>query len=781
MSSGTEPPAEKAISGERAVDGSGAKGPQEGAYSLAKMLEPFGGLCWWCLQGDHEPAKCAKREEPDMSKFKLVKGSGLVTASGQTIIPKPRGRAPLGGKWDYVLGKWVKDDSPAEAAIAPAGAAMEMAQECTCEGCTGNTEQTQASESLSEAALARHRANYNNYRRKAIRALEYAAKQRARKLLFPCLKDEPLHGCTEPEKKRSTMDSEGAPQGEEKKQKMDQDHRRSVPQYRNGRVVCEHQRPRNKCIPCGGTSICEHKRIRRECKDCGGSAICPHQRNKSKCKDCGGSAVCPHGRQKSKCIPCGGASICEHKRIRIRCRECGGSGFCEHQRRKSRCVECGGTSVCEHKRIREHCHECKSSAICVHQLVKKNCLQCGGSNICEHLRIRKSCRECRARADAVAGLLSLHEMPPDAAASDLDMKASDVAAKEKESREQRAEKRRGEWRPKGTGAATKAIDDGMPSAVQSHMRPNFCGSVRKADDEPAAPCDGQPSSKEVRGDQEALRAAGGDASEKMASMAAAQVRAAAPFGKVIKSASGADVWPLHPSLLRKGFNDGWNAYQRYHKGRKVTTEEWRVARLALWHQHDREKSTAATNIARPQPPATHPPDAPFAADSLLAAAAAVAASYTHSPTPAERRIDTQTHREGDRDGQTASVAGNPPTERQIDTQTERGTDRDGQTAVVASSIPPSSAPAERERETDRQADRQANRQTAAQFLVPAWLQDVMAVDEAATLGEVMRLQHVQEADLEFFTDDALREGGIEKAITRAKLLRHIRDHFTSRM
>ena len=35
----------------------------------------------------------------------------------------------------------------------------------------------------------------------------------------------------------------------------------------------------------------------------------------------------------------------------------------------------------------------------------------------------------------------------------------------------------------------------------------------------------------------------------------------------------------------------------------------------------------------------------------------------------------------------------------------------------------------------------------------------------------------QEADLEFFTDEALKEAGISKASSRAKMLRQIRDHF----
>jgi hypothetical protein len=72
----------------------------------------------------------------------------------------------------------------------------------------------------------------------------------------------------------------------------------------------------------------------------------------------------------------------------------------------------------------------------------------------------------------------------------------------------------------------------------------------------------------------------------------------------------------------------------------------------------------------------------------------------------------------------------------------------------------------------------ANNPPFPQCLVPPWLQSVMTDDEVAILGEVMRLQHVQEADLEFFSDDALREAGIVKAISRAKMLRIVRDRFS---
>ena len=36
---------------------------------------------------------------------------------------------------------------------------------------------------------------------------------------------------------------------------------------------CEHNRRRNLCKDCGGSSICEHNRIRNQCKDCGGFGV----------------------------------------------------------------------------------------------------------------------------------------------------------------------------------------------------------------------------------------------------------------------------------------------------------------------------------------------------------------------------------------------------------------------------------------------------------------------------------------------------------------------------
>ena len=53
----------------------------------------------------------------------------------------------------------------------------------------------------------------------------------------------------------------------------------------------------------------------------------------------------------------------------------------------------------------------------------------------------------------------------------------------------------------------------------------------------------------------------------------------------------------------------------------------------------------------------------------------------------------------------------------------------------------------------------------------------MADDDATALSEAMLEQQVQEADLEFFHEEALKEAGVAKAISRAKVLRRIKDHF----
>ena len=80
-------------------------------------------------------------------------------------------------------------------------------------------------------------------------------------------------------------------------------------------------------------------------------------------------------------------------------------------------------------------------------------------------------------------------------------------------------------------------------------------------------------------------------------------------------------------------------------------------------------------------------------------------------------------------------------------------------------------------------EEEADESSAAQDVVsqttdlPQWLRDVMADDDATALSKAMLEQQVQEADLEFFNEEALKEAGVAKAISRAKVLRRIRDHF----
>jgi hypothetical protein len=156
-----------------------------------------------------------------------------------------------------------------------------------------------------------------------------------------------------------------------------------------GSSMCEHNRQRTKCKPCGGSQICEHSRLRSQCKECGGGSICEHNRRRTLCKECRGGGICEHNRQRSKCKECGGSQICEHNRNRSECKECGGGAICEHNRRRSACKDCGGSAICEHNRERARCKPCGGSQICEHNKPRTICKECGGGHICEHNRSRR--------------------------------------------------------------------------------------------------------------------------------------------------------------------------------------------------------------------------------------------------------------------------------------------------------------------------------------------------------------------------------------------------------
>ena len=65
-------------------------------------------------------------------------------------------------------------------------------------------------------------------------------------------------------------------------------------------------------------------------------------------------------------------------------------------------------------------------------------------------------------------------------------------------------------------------------------------------------------------------------------------------------------------------------------------------------------------------------------------------------------------------------------------------------------------------------------------LVPSFLKGLMTDDEVAKLGDDMRRNNLQLADLEFADLEALKQAGIENAWSRVKMLRHIRDHFKTK-
>ena len=157
---------------------------------------------------------------------------------------------------------------------------------------------------------------------------------------------------------------------------------------------CQHNRKKQRCKECGGSSICEHGKRKDTCRDCEGSGICEHNRVKNRCKDCGGSQICEHNRVKNKCKDCGGSQICEHGRQKDGCKDCGGSRFCQHGKRKSRCKDCGGSELCVHGVSKEGCKPCGGSRICVHGKRKYGCKDCGGKGICVHGINRQSCKAC---------------------------------------------------------------------------------------------------------------------------------------------------------------------------------------------------------------------------------------------------------------------------------------------------------------------------------------------------------------------------------------------------
>ena len=45
-------------------------------------------------------------------------------------------------------------------------------------------------------------------------------------------------------------------------------------------------------------------------------------------------------------------------------------------------------------------------------------------------------------------------------------------------------------------------------------------------------------------------------------------------------------WPDSEKFLIPGFNDSWNCFQKFSKGKLVSTADWRLARAALRKAHE---------------------------------------------------------------------------------------------------------------------------------------------------------------------------------------------------
>lgn len=86
---------------------------------------------------------------------------------------------------------------------------------------------------------------------------------------------------------------------------------------------------------------------------------CEHNKQRNLCRECGGSSICEHNKQRNYCRECGGSSFCEHNKQRAQCRACNGSSFCEHNKRRNICRACGGALICEHNKRRNLCKRCK--------------------------------------------------------------------------------------------------------------------------------------------------------------------------------------------------------------------------------------------------------------------------------------------------------------------------------------------------------------------------------------------------------------------------------------
>ena len=85
-------------------------------------------------------------------------------------------------------------------------------------------------------------------------------------------------------------------------------------------------------------------------------------------KNASSGQKCVHNRRRDQCVECKGSSICEHGRQRAKCVECKGSQICQHDKRKSHCKICNpkNCEICDiiisEGHYNEHCQSVKHIA-----------------------------------------------------------------------------------------------------------------------------------------------------------------------------------------------------------------------------------------------------------------------------------------------------------------------------------------------------------------------------------------------------------------------------------
>ncbi len=150
----------------------------------------------------------------------------------------------------------------------------------------------------------------------------------------------------------------------------------------NSRTYCSHGNPHNKCEDCKSDLVCsiddckeksvygvkqgfatrcknkDHRengmiQLPRKC--------CVHNKLRERCKTCKGSSLCKHGKRREYCKDCDGSQICDHGRQREHCKDCEGSAFCEHGIKRYHCKDCRGAGICDHG-IRFQCCFCNSES-----------------------------------------------------------------------------------------------------------------------------------------------------------------------------------------------------------------------------------------------------------------------------------------------------------------------------------------------------------------------------------------------------------------------------------